>query len=446
MIFKNAASAVGAWWRRCVGVCQVFLAGFWLALSSMQLMASGDNSITLSDAIQRALNNNPSLKVFEFRYSSLQGMQETAQLRPAYEIVVDVENMGGTGDFKGTNNAEFTVALSSVLEMGGKRSARMGLVTHTRSVLDANRQVESLAVLGEVTRRYIDLLAAQEQVELAKEAAFLSDRAASITRKRATAGAIPEAEVKRALAASEQAKVTLHAEKQRLSYLRIALSATWGSTTPDFVTVKGDLFQFGEDIDLTTLISKLQNSPALEVYAAASRLKEAEIRLANTQSSADISWSVGVRRIQETDDAALVAGFSMPLFSGKRNRGALSSARAEKNQVWADRDALLIDLRMQLYRAFNSRALAIHTTKTLGVKIIPALEDALVDTQAAYQRGRYSYLDLVSARQELISAKRSYIDAAAAALTYGAEIEQLSAEPLPAAQYDINSKLSGSNQ
>ncbi|MEC7303762.1 MAG: TolC family protein, partial [Pseudomonadota bacterium] len=35
------------------------------------------------------------------------------------------------------------------------------------------------------------------------------------------------------------------------------------------------------------------------------------------------------------------------------------------------------------------------------------------ETQAAYQRGRYGYLDYVSARQELLSARRTQIEAAA---------------------------------
>lgn len=98
--------------------------------------------------------------------------------------------------------------------------------------------------------------------------------------------------------------------------------------------MEGDLFQFGEDVAFDLLYAKVEKNPAIEVFAAESRLKEAEIRLAQTQSSADISWSVGVRRLQETDDTALVAGFSMPLFSGKRNVGAVSTALAEKIRCW----------------------------------------------------------------------------------------------------------------
>jgi cobalt-zinc-cadmium efflux system outer membrane protein len=150
--------------------------------------------------------------------------------------------------------------------------------------------------------------------------------------------------------------------------------------------------------------------------------------------------------MQESDDTALVAGFSVPLSAGKRNSGAVSTALAEQHEVSVQREVTLLDLHTQLFRAFHNRKQAITTVTTLRTAIIPALKEALVETQAAYQRGRYGYLDYVSARQELLSAERTQIEAAAAALTYGAEIEQLTAEPLASTQYGEDSTFSGTAQ
>ena len=89
----------------------------------------------------------------------------------------------------------------------------------------------------------------------------------------------------------------------------------------------------------------------------------------------------------------------------------------------------------QLFRAFSNRQQAIISAQKLQNEIVPALEEALSETQQAYERGRYSYLEYVSARHELLIARQTLIESAAAALTYGADIEQLTAEPLPASQY-----------
>lgn len=405
-----------------------------------------NNTLTLNTAIKRTLEQNPSLKVFDFRNTALTGQLETANLKPAYELGLEAENFSGSDELSGFDGAELTVSLSSVLEMGDKRAARRGIVSNSRSVLDAQRQVESLELLGEATRRYVVVLAAQEQVSLAKEASELSNQTLNIVKERAKAGATPDAEVKRAQAAASQAQLTLLSTRQQLAYLKVSLAALWGETSPTFAAIGGDLFHFGTDVDFERLYARMENNPAIKIFAAEERLKEAEVRLAQTQSKADISWSVGVRRFEESDNSALVAGFSMPLFSSRRNSGAISSALAQRNEIFVQKEVALLNMHTQLFRAFHNRKQAILTAKELQNTIIPALEEALNEIQTAYQRGRYGYLEYVSARQELLSAKRTLIESASSALIYGAEIEQLTAEPLSATQYGESTELPGSAQ
>lgn len=405
---------------------------------------STDQVITLNTALKRAIEQNPGLKVFEFRNAALNGQMKMAGLKPAYELGVEAENFLGSGEQRGIDSTELTVSLSSVLEMGDKRAARQGVVSNSRSVLDAQRQVESLALLGDVTRRYVDVLATQEQVSLAKEANALAAETLSIVRKRAKAGAIPDAEVKRALAAAAQAQLTLLSTQQQLDYLKVSLAALWGDAAPNFSSVEGDLYYFGTDVEFKTLFAKMESNPAIQIFAAEERLRDAGVRLAKTQSKADISWSVGMRRFQASDDAALVAGFSMPLFSSKRNSGAVSTALAQRNEITVQKEVALLNMHTQLFRAFHNRRQAIIATKELQGTIIPALSDALKETRLAYQRGRYGYLEYVSARQELLNARRTLIESASSALTYAAEIEQLTAEPLSATQYGESIEFSGS--
>ena len=95
----------------------------------------------------------------------------------------------------------------------------------------------------------------------------------------------------------------------------------------------------------------------------------------------------------------------------------------------------MLQLHNQLQQAYSSRKQAIYSANSLRNTIIPLLEEALAETQIAYQRGLYSYLDYLNARQELLLARRALIKSATAALRFGADIEQLIAEPLPASQH-----------
>lgn len=407
------------------------------------------NTLTLATAIKRTLAKNPALKVFTLRQVSLDGQQTTQALTPAYQLGVEVENFAGSGELQGFDSAEFTVSLSSVIEMGGKRDARMDIGSHRSAMLAAEGKISALNLLAEVTRRYIDVLSAQENLTLANEAIKLAEETLLAVEKRAKAGSTPKAEVKRAMAAVGNACLVAATKNQQLSATKSSLALLWNErwnkNSPSFSKVDGNLYQFSDDITFEQLYAKVQQNPALLAFASEERLKSAQLRLAKSQSSTDIQWTLGIKQIQDIGDIALVAGFSVPLFSSSNNTGAIVSAQAERDEVQARKNTALLQLHNQLQQAYSSRKQAIYTANNLRKIIVPLLEEALAETQTAYQRGLYSYLDYLSARQELLNARQALIASASSALRFGADIEQLIAEPLPASQHFIQHASAANN-
>ena len=402
-----------------------------------------EHKLTLSSAIKYSLEQNPSLRVFEVRNLALNGQEIAANLKPVYEVGIKVENFLGSGNFTELESAELTISLSSVIEMGDKRMARVNVISNSRAQLIAQRQIEALELLGEVTRRYIDVLAAQERVILAEEAVQLAEDALTEIKKLSTAGIIPEVDVIRAQAGVEQARLRASSEKQQLKYLKVALTVLWGDKTPSFTRAEGNLFKLSEDVEFQILYARVEQNPVIQVFASEVRLKESKLRLAKTQESANIRWSIGLRQFQETDETAIMAGFSVPLFSSKRSSGSISSAMAARDEVLIRKEVTLLKLYAQLFHAYSNRQQAIFTIKKLENSIIPSLQQALKKTQNAYLHGRYSYLDQLTSRQELITARRALIEAASAYLRYGSEIEQLTSLPLSASQYSSLNKYPG---
>ncbi len=406
-----------------------------LLSTTLPPLAAGSNgtasaSLTLALAVERTLARNPELQVYRLRDAEVQGRMTTAALSPLYELGAEAENFAGTGDLNSADGAEFTLALSSVIELGGKRAARMAEASAERQLLDGERQARALDLIGEVTRRYVDVAASQARLDLAVKARALAVDAQQAVERRVQAGAAPEAERFRATAQKTQAELAVSEAQHQLRSACQSLAVLWGQAEPDFVQVAGDLQHLGAVGDFTALYERAQRNPAIALFASEERLREAQLQLARTQSSADVGWSVGVRQFQDTDDTALVAGVNMPLFSAARNAGALRSAQAARDAVAVERDAALLELRATLFDAFQQRKLGMETAGRLQAEVIPALTRALQLTQAAYEHGRYSYQEWVAARQELIAAQSELITAQAAALQNGATIEQLTAEPL----------------
>jgi len=394
------------------------------------LRAEESATLTLAQAIDLTLQKNPALKVFPLRERALQGDAMTQAQRPPLSVVAELENVAGSGPYTGFDSAELTLALSSVLELGDKRDARVAVVEARKEQVDGERQVQALDLLGEVTRRFVEVAAAQERLTLARDAELLAQETLQSVQQRAQAGAAPEADVARARAAQAQARLTLASAQGEWNSAKVRLAAEWGDTQPAFARVAGNLFDLGDSGDFADLQARTSQHPALLVLAGEARLRDAELRLVRSQASTDISWSGGVREGQASDEAALVASVSVPLFSGRRNAGAVQSALAARDEVAVQREVALLQLRDQLHAAFEQRRQALELANGLRREVIPLLEQAMTETRTAYERGRYGYLEWVGARNELITARRALIEAAYTAQRTRADIEQLTAQPL----------------
>jgi cobalt-zinc-cadmium efflux system outer membrane protein len=86
-----------------------------------------------------------------------------------------------------------------------------------------------------------------------------------------------------------------------------------------------------------------------------------------------------------------------------------------------------------LYELHQQITQATLVARTLKDDIQPRSAEALKETEYAYERGRYSYIELVDAQREYLSVRESLIEAAATAHTLRAEIERLTNAPLTAA-------------
>ena len=149
------------------------------------LALAGEKPLTLSKALSRAMAQNPGLQVFDFRLQGLDGRRITADQNPALEAGLEVENFLGSDNLRGVDGAEYTLSLSSVLELGGKRQARVSVVDSRYGLVEAERRAETLDVLGQVAQRFVATLALQEKLELAAEAVALAEATHEIVTRRA---------------------------------------------------------------------------------------------------------------------------------------------------------------------------------------------------------------------------------------------------------------------
>lgn len=415
--------------KRVMASCFVMLT----CLPSLVVQAdTATAELSLQQAAQRVLQQHPQLKVFDWRLKAADGQQQLAELTPAYELAVQAENLLGSGEMSGLKALEVTVSLSSVIELGDKRQSRLALSSANQGLLLAERQAASLDLLGELTQRFIAVLTLQQKVQLSTQAVSMTEQALALVEQRVQHAAAPEVEQLRAKVALRQAQLQQGLLTAELDSSKLALATLWGATQADFSQVSGNVFQLTASPDFNTLYQQFLTTPAVEVFAAQQRLRDAELVLTQSQSVGDVRWQIGAMRSQENRDFGLVAGVSVPLFNQQRNQGAVTAAQALAQAERFGKDAALLNLRARLYQAWQTHRYSTMAVKDMQREILPTLEQALQQTEDAYRRGRYGYAEWISARQALLDAQLELINAASTALSNQALIEQLSGVTLAA--------------
>jgi cobalt-zinc-cadmium efflux system outer membrane protein len=173
---------------------------------------------------------------------------------------------------------------------------------------------------------------------------------------------------------------------------------------------------------------RLERNPDLVRLASQSRLKEAELRLVQANSRPDLTLSLGLRRFEADGETALVAGVSMPMSWGNRNQGIIDEARANLSRNEAERAAALHRLRAQLFALYQGMETARMRAVRLRGEALPMAREALEQTRAGYERGRFSFLELASAQSELLEIETAALEAAADHHRLRTELERLTGE------------------
>jgi len=397
---------------------------------SVQSANAQVSSITLENALKRTLSNNPELVVFDFKSSALDGESKMANLRPEMSVGVEVENVLGTGEVSGIRDAELTLTLSSVIELGDKISSRMNVVNTKKAHLRAQQRIRTLDILGETTRRYINVIVQQALHKTEQRAEMLARTMLQTVSTRVKAGASAPLEQKRVEAALSQARLSLLISEQKLNEYKRNLSIMWGDSTAEFTDAEGALLTFPNSPSLDSVLLELQGNPHILLYAENYRVQESRLRVVQASQQFDITWEAGIRRLQGIDDTAFVGSVSVPLYTKQRNLGEYEQQRALLDSIDYQKQAKIRELTRQINQVISAKDQALLTVTTLQDNVVPTLESALKLARDGYESGRYNYIEWVTTQQQLIDMQRTLIKAAGLVHLRSADLEALTGLPI----------------
>ena len=390
--------------------------------------ARAADSVSLNDAFDRVAKSHPDLRLFDARARGFGAELDRASLRPAWVAGASIENAFGSGEASGLDIAELTLTLASVLERGGKLDARRVLANSRIDALAVERETRRLDLLAEVARRYLAMVAAQKQGEIAQLDISQRQRTVAAARQRLEAGASPESVVLTSQAALARAELDRARALQRLQAARQHLAALWGERNPDFDIVASDPLALPKVSAFAELGDLLDRTPELAQFAGERRIREARLQLARSERTPDLDWQVGVRRLQATDDFALVGSVSIPLGGRRRADPGIRVAEADLASLEIERESKGLSLYSTLADAHGRYLTAQLEVQRLRDDILPKLARAEAAAERAYRGGAISYLEWAQLQSERTATRKQQLEAALEAQRALIEIQRLTGQ------------------
>ena len=409
-----------------------FLALAAAALSPASAQDSPGGTLTLARALALTLERSPELAAVSWDIRAAEARIIQARLLPNPELGLTAEDLTGTRGFKNGENAERTLQLSQLVELGGKRTARIGEAQLNRALTDFDYQVKRVEVLRATTRAFVDVLVAQRRLALAEETVQLWEHAVPLTKKRVEQGAAPEVEVTRINVAVALAQITREHSRREALGAKAVLSSQWGETRAvRFENVTGDLDRMEAVPPLGTLVARLGNHPQLARWTVERERREATLRLQQAQAVPDLTALAGPRVVGRADDLTLgVIGFSMPLPLFNRNQGNIAEARALIEKARPEERVIEARAFAELSVAYQTMVRAIEEVATLKERVLPSATQTVTLLSEGYSAGRFSQLEILDARRTLTEARDRHLRALADYHKSLADVEALTAQPV----------------
>lgn len=389
--------------------------------------------LDLQEALILALNNNPEIKSFASNIEAKDGQLIQSGLFPNSEISVEIENFGGSGAAQDFDQSETTVLLSQLVPISGKISRKKEVSLLNKIIAELEYESKKLDIILFTKKSFLDVLSNQEKLEQIEQLVQIANEIYITISERVEAGKVSPIEEKKSSIELEQKKLLLTKAEKKLKISRKNLSSIWGEIHSGYSKVEGNLYATTKVPKLEELTAYVENNPDIKSALKKQDLNSANINLQRALSIPDPTVGIGYRRLNETNDNAIVAELSVPLPFFNRNQGNIKEAKFNLTKSSQEFQNLNIKKEAKLTENYEKLLFFASEIKTLKESILPQSEDTYSSILEGYREGKFEYLDVLDSQRTLSNSKLQYINALANYHKSIFEIERLTGTNLSAA-------------
>jgi len=382
-------------------------------LTLLSTKGISQTNYSLQKSLQTAKKNNLVLKGQYYDVDIAESDIVTAKLRPNlilgfnYIGIATEKNYAPNTGFFNSANTQTNVQLGKVFQLAGTRKNKIEFASQNSVLTQKNYNEIERNLFQDVGLKWVDVWAAQKQLEIVKRASSNLDSLVIINKVRLKNQVITETDLNRTTLLANQYVLEIKKAEQNLKNELLSLKYLLGTqeeinidSNDDFVFVLPsnleDFLQEGLDKRTDVLASK-------SIVDVANTNINLQKSLAYPQPELGLIYNP-----QNTIPyVGLYGTVELPFFS--RNQGEIKKSSFLKQQAQQNLEATQVLIRTEITNAFNA-----YQTQKSNLENFKGLlsrsENILKSVKYSYLRGGTTIIDFLEAQRSWLDIQQQYYD------------------------------------
>ncbi len=369
-------------------------------------------SLTVEEAVQRALTHNPDLQTLRLEEETANGQLEKARL-----LLNNNPTIGGNVSKKDRPDEEgggkftnYGFKLSQEFEIAGQRGARIDVAEKELARVKSDIKDKERVLIADVKDAFTKVIALKKKSGLAREVVQLNEELLGYTKIKFQAGESSGLDVNLSEVEVSKAKKELLLSEREYREALLALQGLLGLSPDMSFAVQGDLPSESPVLpDKEVLKAALSRRPDAKASAFEVEKTLSALKLATKGASPNITLSGFYDRDERRNAVGIEMSIPLPLFDRKQAEKKEAYAKAGGAKIRSAGLKKAIDREVEV--AFSDLSTAIEELSLFKKEIIAKAVENLNLLNLAFKEGKVGFFEVRFAQKDTIEAQFAYIEA-----------------------------------
>lgn len=372
------------------------VAGLWSFLTLNVGYGQAQEVLSREEALNRAVDAALVLDAQEQQIIVRGAEIKQANLKPNPFVTADIEDFTGSGPYSRLGQTQLSLRYNQLYERGDKRRYRRSIATQDREIARVEWRLARLNIMRQAEQAYIKTLTSQMKLDSFNDQVKIFEQTLNTLKMHQSRGQTSNLTV-------QNARLQLLSARRQVSQFQLdfevskqELASLWEEADVTFSIDAGELSLLPDALSLPEI--NTDENPDILFWKQQIKRSSENMSLEKAKSVQDVTFNMGVRYLQGTQDVALVAGVSMPFALYDTNVNNVRKAGAEVNKSQIELMAAERLLKRQLLLQVQKRAAAFTQVRIINTELIPEAKQTEAIALQRLEQGIANYLDVYAAQ------------------------------------------------